>query len=377
MNALAKRFETKMGERTVAFHDSADQAVRDAESQLDAAGTPIPFWSRAAWGAHSGSVSGETAIVTGQDGQADGVLACEASRCRSLPGHHTLRIRAVGDSYDACAGNALLRAMALYVRQRQRLLWAVVELECVDGAARKRLQGILTDGGFRPKPAEQIPERTVIVDLRPSADTVYGLFSRNARYKIGKSERLGIAVQPLVAASFCDRMGAMLGETFARTGAHVNAVNWLGALKASATSPGHSRIFGVFRGPSRGPEDLLAFAWGVIHGERAVYHMGASVRTPGENVPLLYPALWQLMQWSKENGASWFDLGGVSSGGGGGDDPLERISEFKRRFSKTEISLGEEWILEPNMVKSSIARFVSGAANRALRLPRSRHFLAR
>jgi lipid II:glycine glycyltransferase (peptidoglycan interpeptide bridge formation enzyme) len=73
-------------------------------------------------------------------------------------------------------------------------------------------------------------------------------------------------------------------------------------------------------------------------------------------MPLMYIVMWDLIRWAKREGAAWFDFGGVTQGASDSEDPLRRISDFKRRFCQNDILLGEEWIFEPNKMKAWIAR---------------------
>ena len=78
--------------------------------------------------------------------------------------------------------------------------------------------------------------------------------------------------------------------------------------------------------------------------------------------PLGYPLLWDLILWSKRQGANWFDLGGVTFGDKA-TDPLKGISDFKRYFSRTVEDLSEEWVME---VRPKRAR-VAGAVGQSVR----------
>jgi lipid II:glycine glycyltransferase (peptidoglycan interpeptide bridge formation enzyme) len=72
--------------------------------------------------------------------------------------------------------------------------------------------------------------------------------------------------------------------------------------------------------------------------------------------------MWDLIRWAKREGARWFDFGGVTRGAEDKDDALAGISDFKRRFCRNEIALGEEWSYEPSRTIARIARFAGDSA---------------
>jgi hypothetical protein len=133
-------------------------------------------------------------------------------------------------------------------------------------------------------------------------------------------------------------------------------VDWPAVLAATRADPGLSRVVGLFRTDVEGDAALLAYTWGRHHGDHAEYHVGASTRDPAIRTPLAYPLMWELITWARRTGARWFDLGGVTAGGG--DDPLGGISDFKRYFSERVEEVGEEWELEPHAARAALARAI-------------------
>ena len=79
-------------------------------------------------------------------------------------------------------------------------------------------------------------------------------------------------------------------------------------------------------------------------------------------MPQTHVLAWELIRWAKRHGASFFDLGGVTPSTHTGPDPFQGISAFKRFFSKTEVTLGDEWVLEPSPLKAGLARVVTSVA---------------
>lgn len=350
-----------MPDTRVQIVDINDQLALQAEAVLDAAHFPLPLTSRVSWGGNLGDGAHKLAIAAHADGHVVAAIGLELTRTRALPGHHILRVHAFGDAYATAFGEALLTEIARYAALHGRVLRVVVELECRGESRRELLRRTLISLGFRQIRSERIPARTLAIDLTRNEEEIFASFSNSARQNIRQATKHKLEFLPLIDSAYITRMNALLAETFARTGREALDNDWGPIMVICREVPHRSRLIGVFQGPGRMPEELLAYGWCVHHGERAVYDTGASIRIPGMRIPLLYPALWDLITWAKREGAQWFDLGGVTLGTRAGDDALGRISEFKRRFSREEIALGEEWIYEPSVIRASVAHLASGA----------------
>ena len=130
-------------------------------------------------------------------------------------------------------------------------------------------------------------------------------------------------------------------------------------LEPQAARVGLARVVGLFRTDCTGPESLLAFVHGLHHGNHAEYSSGATSRDTDIRVPQTYALIWDLLRWAKRHGATLFDLGGITEAVNDGSDPLRGISAFKRYFSKEELHVGDEWVLEPSALRASLARAVA------------------
>jgi lipid II:glycine glycyltransferase (peptidoglycan interpeptide bridge formation enzyme) len=131
----------------------------------------------------------------------------------------------------------------------------------------------------------------------------------------------------------------------------------------SQRAPELSRIAILERTDQTGPERVLAFAWGCMHGEVAEYSESGSTKSNDLKVSTSYALLWDLIRWARAGRARWFDLGGVTSGATHSDDPLGGISDFKRRFSKREVEVGQQWELYPHPARAKVATFLSRSAD--------------
>ena len=120
---------------------------------------------------------------------------------------------------------------------------------------------------------------------------------------------------------------------------------------------------GLFGHGKSEPDTLLAFAVGHNHGDHVQYSHAASTRdTGGLPLPLGYALAWHIICWGKDLGAEWFDFGGITQGSHDSGDRLGGISDFKRYFTKTVETVGDEWVLEVRPVRSFVARVLSTTA---------------
>lgn len=343
-----------------------------AEEALDKCAFPFPLTSRLCWLRNCGTSDDRLAIAASTSGSFYAALGLTVKKTRAFPGHRNIDVHAIGDGYASDAGDALLRQITRYAVSVGRVLRVRAEVQCRNQAARASVRRSLAGIGYRQITAEQIPSRTLAIDLTPTEDELFSSFSSSTRQKIRKATRHGLQVAPIADPVLGERMNSILAETFSRTGGSHDDVDWWQVLAVCQERPDLSRIVGAFRGDGRNPDDLLAFAWATRHGERVLYDISASTRKGDVRLPLLYPVLWDQIAWARNQHALWFDMNGITGGSQDSEDGLARISSFKRGFGGTELEFGEEWIFEPNRFKSMVARGLSRAVRSAERVWRSR-----
>jgi hypothetical protein len=231
---------------------------------------------------------------------------------------------------------------------------------------------VLTSFGFR-RAAPQLYERTLVVDLAPDEGTVFASFHSSTRRNIKSITKLGLEIRPIADLSFAPRIADLLRESITRTGGAVQnpgTADWATYIGFSQRHPDLARLVGLFRPDIAGPDSLLAFVWGCHHRDHVEYRYGGSTRNTGRRIPLLYGLVWDLIQWAKRTGALWFDMGGVTVDSlGDGTNTLGGISDFKRFFSRTMVTVGEEWVLEPRPLRARLERAISALAKRLPYMP--------
>jgi lipid II:glycine glycyltransferase (peptidoglycan interpeptide bridge formation enzyme) len=94
-------------------------------------------------------------------------------------------------------------------------------------------------------------------------------------------------------------------------------------------------------------------------GNSAIYLLGAT-SDDGLNAKGAYLLQWTLIQWLKEDGIKWYDLGGIDPAGNPG------VYSFKRGFSGTDVYQLSPLVACESIVSSAVVR-ASLAAHRAVR----------
>jgi hypothetical protein len=330
------------------------------ERELAGAGVPLPLTSRNAWALARPSAVSWFLAVRGGNGACVGGLALDVAPSRALPGRSLLRAVKVGSNLPPGSSRAAAAGLAALARRDRRVLRVNVELLARDAGDRDRLGADLAAEGFRTLPELKGYRSTIAVDLTPpDEEAVFASFSRSTRRNVREVGKLPVRLRPVDSLRYAGRLDALLRESMGRTGGRPRAVDWPAVIGLSRAEPSLARLVGLFHDGREAPDDLLAFAWGCCHGDHGHYDLGGSTRDTGGRIALAYPLLWDLIRWAKGAGCRWFDLGGVTPGAHGGDDPVGGISDFKRGFSKAVVEVGEEWAFEPRAIPAMLARAVS------------------
>ena len=257
------------------------------------------------------------------------------------------------------AADAAVSAMLEWVRSDRRVLRLSVDVFSFDEHRRHALGRALAGRGFRRAERANGYVETLVIDLSGSEEEMFGSLHHSARRKIRQIEKLPLEVRTVDDPVFSGRMNQLLQETLDRTGGRYHPRDWPGRIDLSIRKPELSRIIGLFRRDVDRADSLLSFAWGCHCGDHAYYSEAASTRDTGDlRAPLAYALMWDLIVWARHTGARWFDLGGVTPGTHTDADPLGGISDFKRYFSQTAVTVRDEWILDDHSWRASLAAAV-------------------
>jgi len=333
------------------------------EQDLAAARIPLPLPHTLAWASAFPTHANHFLALRDDRDTCIGGFALHIHKSRALPGHLLLRAERVGPSiapeYFGQAAERLVRLC----RENSRILRLNVELFGRDEQARAAMAQALAAAGFtKVEPMKNYPF-TIALDLTSSEDQILASLHGTARRHIRAIAKHPLELRAITDVALCERLTQLTSETQSRTGGDYTQPHWPSAIKLSVDHPTRSRLIGIFRTDATGPQSLLAFAWSHHHGDHAHYDASASTRDTDIKAPLAYALIWDLCLWARQNGATWFDFGGITqtSHSSGDGDALGGISDFKRYFSKTVVSVGEEWMLEPRPLRAKLARSVSRA----------------
>lgn len=331
--------------------DAAHQQARVRGLPLPAAASPA--WRRAEPGARHWLL-----VLDGTPGERATALGLRVDSSRALPGHCLVRAERLLAAADSSFHAVVAPALARLSRAEPRILRMSAEVTALGAEALAAAGAAYREAGFVERPARNWA-RTLVVDLTPDEDAIRAGFSQKPRRDLRSAEKLPIVVRAVDDPRWAPRMEALLATTYSRTGGRAEPGDWPSRIALARDEPALTRLVGLFRTDRDDDRSLLAFTWGIFHGDHATYEIGASERQDDIKVPLLTPLLWELMRWARSHGAGWFDLGGVSEGSQGSADPLGGISDFKRLFSKVELDIGTDWVLEPHPMRARVAHAVS------------------
>jgi lipid II:glycine glycyltransferase (peptidoglycan interpeptide bridge formation enzyme) len=289
----------------------------------------------------------------------------ESEPSRALPAHRLLSAVRLGEpsgGLDASALDAGIAAVAALARRERSILRVTVQTFTLDAESRAHTSEALRRHGFRSVATTRSYERTLVLDLRPDENALLAGFHYNARRRIRNVAKFPVRVTTAGSVSLAPRLQELAEETHFRTGGESQQIDWASHIRMSAEAPHLSRIAILERTDRGGPDAVLAFAWGCMHGRVAEYSESGSTRPDDMKVSTSYALMWDLIAWARRSGAEIFDLGGVTQGAANSDDPLGGISDFKRFFSERELEVGQQWLLEPHPARAVAARVVSRGA---------------
>ncbi len=328
-------------------------------------GHPLPFDHHPLWfAAHTGS---EFLLhIPCADESGTSSVAVQVHNSRILLGHHFLRVSRFGHGWDPREWEKAVQTLVEHANCDRHVLR--LNLELFLRSSMQEMRQILTRYGFTRVPARSY-RYTLTLPITTDDETMLAA-RKSLRKRLREAEKSGVSVVPLADAHYADRIAELQCIAMQRSKGTFRIPDWRTILCFSADHPELSCIVGMFPSADRtGPADLLGFAWGCMHGDHAEYRAAGTAEVPAElrNLSVSHPLLWHLIRWSRGNGATWFDMGGVTLQTGSAD-PLAGISAVKRVFSETVEEVGEEWMLEPHPWKSRAARTLSSMAGTLFRL---------
>jgi lipid II:glycine glycyltransferase (peptidoglycan interpeptide bridge formation enzyme) len=187
------------------------------------------------------------------------------------------------------------------------------------------------------------PPDTVVVDLRPSEDSILGAMRSKWRYNIRLAEKKGVVVER-AGAEAVPEFYALYGETARRDRIALHAETYYRRLfdladERRAEGFAGTPDIGLWLAKVEGR--TLAANVTLFHGPRAVYLFGASSDEKRNLMPT-YALQWTAMRAAKALGCRSYDLYGMSPT----DDPMHPMGglyRFKTGFGGTIAHRAGSW----------------------------------
>ena len=210
--------------------------------------------------------------------------------------------------------------------------------------------------GFTPEPQTAANAyRTFVLDLAPPIPQLRKNLDGKWRNKLTQSEKKGLRViagnGTAEYRTFCQMYNEMWKRKTFETTVDVEE---FGRIQEDLPEAHRMRIL-LCEQNGVSVAGLVATAMG----DSAIYLLGAT-SDDGLNAKGAYLLQWTMIQWLKENGIKWYDLGGIDPEGNPG------VYSFKRGFSGTDVHQLTPLVACNSVVSSAVVK-TSLAAHRVVR----------
>ena len=349
----------RVGGYDVHMLHGSDARREGVERELDAAGVALPLQDRQSWRDVDTNAESVFGVVRDSAGRPACGFNGRIGRSRAYPGLSIVRVQRFGGECGPVAAHAAIESLSRWAHSN-RVLRLHLEVHTTSDELKAAVAEACSAFGFR-RGRMRSYERTVMLDVTSPPEIIFGSLHATARRHIRAVDKRPVEIRVIDDPDLSGRMNELLRESLERTGARFKRQPFAQLIRFASEHPLHARIVGLFRRDATGPDALLAFAVGYHHGTHAEYGHAGCTRQTDVRMPLMYGLAWDLILWSRENGARWFDFGGIKEDGCS-DDATEGIADFKRYFVRDVVDVGEEWVLEPRPFRGAVARGIVSVA---------------
>ena len=197
--------------------------------------------------------------------------------------------------------------------------------------------------------------RTFVLDLRPSLGDLRKNFDRSWRNKLSGAEKNDLNIVAGNGSAEYQSFRSMYDQMRKRKAFETTVdVEEFGRMQAALTPRQRMRVM-ICEDQGTPVAGLVVSAMG----DSAIYLLGAT-SDDGLKSKGAYLLHWTMIQWLKENGICWYDLGGVDPVGNPG------VYSFKKGFSGSEVCQTNPLVASGSAVSSTIVK-ASMAMQRTLR----------
>ena len=201
---------------------------------------------------------------------------------------------------------ALLEAIADEYARRRRLLVRILPNVFRDDPAAPAFETACAEFGFQPGTAAA-PYRTIRVDLGSPPELIRKRLDQKWRNQLNAAERNGLTIREGSGDELFAEFTAIYRELLARKQFETTVeIDEFARIQRALPEPLKMRVLLCEKDGK-----LLAGLVGAAIGDTGVYLLGAT-SSEGMKAKGSYLLQWRIMQWLRERGCRWYDLGGVN-----------------------------------------------------------------
>ncbi len=171
--------------------------------------------------------------------------------------------------------------------------------------------------GWRHVPSTILAPETILLDLRKSESDLLAVMAKKTRQYIRKSASEGITIKRLGSSDDIDEILHLYRQTSERADFNLHNDQYYRDVKHQLGD--HSPIFAAYLDGKP-----IAFLWLAISADIA-YELYGGMNDDGQRLRANYALKWHAIRKMKEWELSWYDFGGLVSGG---------VSTFKQNWSE-------------------------------------------
>jgi len=259
-----------------------------------------------------------------------------------------------GRELDAEAALLIARALQEEYVGKRRLL-----LQILPNAFARSPRAALFQSAFcgftQEPPTSSNVYRTFVLDLAPSVVELRRNLDKKWRNQLTRSEKNELKVVKGNGTDEYRRFCLMYEQMQKRKGFESTVdIEEFGRIQEDLPEIRRMRVL-ICEQDGVPVAGLVASAMG----DSAIYLLGAT-SDDGLNAKGAYLLQWTMIQWLRENGIKWYDLGGIDPEGNPG------VYSFKRGFSGTDVHQLPPLVACNNVVSSAVVK-ASLAAHRVVR----------
>ncbi|MGH7623035.1 MAG: hypothetical protein ACREMU_11895, partial [Gemmatimonadaceae bacterium] len=238
-----------------------------AEASLEELGLVLPLAQRALWLQARGSDDALMIVARNDGDRPVAATGVSIALSRAMPGHRLYRVERMSAAQRDDVDDALLLALMNAARRDASCLRVSIEVFERDDTRRARLSRILREHGFVGSVEMRSYERTLALELSPGADALLAGLAMKVRRNIREPAKRGLEIRRVSDLALAPRLEALLRETYERTGGVAPQLPWATVIALSEREPHRSRISGLFDPAAPGPDTLIGYTWGAVHGD--------------------------------------------------------------------------------------------------------------